>query len=83
MSILITGGAGFIGHHLAKHLLETSSEELVLIDNLEGITPKTSIENFGSDSSHRRPVWKTCKNSNASGASFRHKTDLFRHHKIL
>ena len=35
MSILITGGAGFIGHHLAKHLLETSSEELVLIDNLE------------------------------------------------
>lgn len=46
MSILITGGAGFIGHHLAKHLLETSSEELVLIDNLEGITPKTSIENF-------------------------------------
>jgi UDP-glucose 4-epimerase/UDP-glucuronate decarboxylase len=32
--ILITGGAGFIGYHLAKRLAENLSDELILIDNL-------------------------------------------------
>lgn len=33
MSILITGGAGFIGSHLTERLLATSDERLVLLDN--------------------------------------------------
>lgn len=33
--ILITGGAGFIGYHLAKHLLEHTHSSLVLVDNLQ------------------------------------------------
>jgi UDP-glucuronate 4-epimerase len=33
MRILITGGAGFIGSRLSKHLLEIGSE-VVVIDNL-------------------------------------------------
>src|SRR3989338_5674725 len=34
--ILITGGAGFIGYHLSKHLLDTIKDsELVLVDNLQ------------------------------------------------
>src|SRR6185503_13646616 len=33
MSILITGGAGFIGSHLVEHLLAASSEPLVVLDN--------------------------------------------------
>lgn len=33
--ILITGGAGFIGYHLANHLLTDSNNQLVLIDNLQ------------------------------------------------
>ena len=32
--ILITGGAGFIGYHLARYLLSTSTAKLVLVDNL-------------------------------------------------
>ena len=31
--ILITGGAGFIGHHLARRLLEDEAAELTLVDN--------------------------------------------------
>ncbi|OGX09025.1 MAG: hypothetical protein A2Z88_06910 [Omnitrophica WOR_2 bacterium GWA2_47_8] len=31
--ILITGGAGFIGYHLARHLIETTDSEIVLVDN--------------------------------------------------
>ncbi|MFA5185785.1 MAG: GDP-mannose 4,6-dehydratase [Patescibacteria group bacterium] len=33
--ILITGGAGFIGYHLAKHLLSDPNNRIVLADNLQ------------------------------------------------
>lgn len=33
--ILITGGAGFIGYHLARHLSAEKNNELVLVDNLQ------------------------------------------------
>jgi UDP-glucuronate 4-epimerase len=33
MSILITGGAGFIGSHLVEHLLAATKERIVVIDN--------------------------------------------------
>jgi UDP-glucose 4-epimerase len=32
--VLITGGAGFIGHHLVKKLLFTGESQIVIIDNL-------------------------------------------------
>lgn len=34
MKILITGGAGYIGSHVAKQLLETTSYEITILDNL-------------------------------------------------
>jgi len=33
--ILITGGAGFIGYHLSRHLLADEQNQLVLVDNLQ------------------------------------------------
>lgn len=34
MNILITGGAGYIGSHVLKHFLETTTHSIVVIDNL-------------------------------------------------
>lgn len=33
--ILVTGGAGFIGHHFVEHVLRNSDHELVLLDRLD------------------------------------------------
>lgn len=33
--ILVTGGAGFIGYHLSKHLLNDPNNEVVIVDNLQ------------------------------------------------
>ena len=34
MKILITGGAGYIGSHVAKALLEANRHDVVILDNL-------------------------------------------------
>jgi UDP-glucose 4-epimerase len=34
MNILITGAAGYIGSHVAKQLLETTTHEIIILDNL-------------------------------------------------
>lgn len=34
MRVLITGGAGFVGHHVVEHLLETTGWSLVVLDSL-------------------------------------------------
>jgi len=34
MNILITGGAGYIGSHAAKQLLETTNHNITILDNL-------------------------------------------------
>ena len=34
MRILITGGCGFVGHHLVEHLLQSTGHELVVMDSL-------------------------------------------------
>lgn len=34
MNILITGGAGFIGHHVVEHILKTTDHNIIIIDKL-------------------------------------------------
>ncbi len=34
MRILITGGAGFIGHHFCEHILKNTDWEIVILDRL-------------------------------------------------
>ena len=41
MNILITGGAGYIGSHVAKQLLETTNYNITILDNLSTGSKKT------------------------------------------
>jgi UDP-glucose 4-epimerase len=41
LNILITGGAGYIGSHVAKQLLETTAHEITILDNLSTGSTKT------------------------------------------
>lgn len=41
MNILITGGAGYIGSHVVKQLLETTSYNIIILDNLSTGSIKT------------------------------------------
>jgi len=41
MNILITGGAGYIGSHVAKQLLENTKHNIIVLDNLSTGSKKT------------------------------------------
>ena len=34
-TVLLTGGAGFIGHHLAEHILKTTDHDIIILDRLD------------------------------------------------
>lgn len=48
MQILITGGAGFIGLHLARHLLASGRAELTIVDNLQRGQPDEEFQAIGT-----------------------------------
>ncbi len=37
MAILITGGTGFLGRHLTRHLLQSGEKDLVLLDSVPNL----------------------------------------------
>jgi len=57
MSILVTGGAGYIGSHMV-HELADAGERVVVLDNLStGFDAPTSTRRAGPVSSSRAIVW--------------------------
>ena len=63
MSILLTGGAGFIGSHTAVSLLN-AGQDIVIVDNLYNSSPKVidRIERITG----KRPVSSTLPDSRPS-----------------
>ena len=53
MKILITGGAGFFGHHLVEHILKTTDWDIVVLDKLtyasSGLDRLRDINCFNKD----------------------------------
>lgn len=53
MKILITGAAGFIGHHLVEHLLETSDARITIIDRLDHSGNLNRLADIGAVNNRR------------------------------
>jgi len=61
---LVTGGAGFIGHHLAEHILRNTDWEVVFLDRLDCSGNLGRITEIGDWDKHRtrcRWIWHDLK----------------------
>lgn len=59
MRVLLTGGAGFIGHHIVEQLLRVSDWEIVLLDRLEhGGNLNRLAEVVTTPAARRRVAWQ-------------------------
>lgn len=61
---LITGGAGFIGHHLVEHVLRNTDWELVLLDRLDcsgNLNRLPEISGWGDHKKRCRFMWHDLK----------------------
>jgi UDP-glucose 4-epimerase/UDP-glucuronate decarboxylase len=63
--ILITGGAGFIGYHLANRLLEDPANEVLLVDNFSRGRQDAQLEKLG-----RKPGVRLVSGDLTSPAAF-------------
>lgn len=62
--ILITGGAGFVGHHLIEHILKNTDWEIVTLDRLDtsgNLNRLKSIECWDAEKSRVKFVWHDLK----------------------
>jgi len=60
MRVLVTGGAGFIGHHLIEHCLRMTKYELVILDRLDisgSLHRLHEVMQNASESQCRRVSW--------------------------
>lgn len=53
MKYLITGGAGFIGHHVVNYLLKNTDDEIVVIDRLDCSGNLNRLAEIGCNSTKR------------------------------
>ena len=61
---LVTGGAGFIGHHFVEHLLRSTDWEIVLLDRLDlsgNLNRLTEIRDWYKDRLRCKWVWHDLK----------------------
>lgn len=61
---LITGGCGFVGHHMVEHLLQTTDSEIVVLDRLDvsgNLNRLTELPIWEKESKRVKFVWHDMK----------------------
>jgi len=76
MKILITGGAGFIGSALIRHILVSTDHSVVNLDKLTYAGNIESLDNAKESSRYCFEKIDICDASNVEKALDRHKLDM-------
>lgn len=64
MKVLVTGGAGFVGHHVVQHLLETTDWDVILLDRLDlsgNLNRLTDLDCWEANKARVTFVWHDLK----------------------
>lgn len=59
-NVLITGGVGFIGHHMVDYLLRTTDANIVILDRLDvsgNVNRLTALESWATNKNRVKFVW--------------------------
>lgn len=59
--VLLTGGAGFIGHHFVQHFLKTTDAELILLDRIDSATTMNRLRDVVTDRKRVKWHWHDLK----------------------
>ena len=62
--VLITGGVGFIGHHMVNYLLENSDAQITVVDRLDtsgNLNRLTELDNYQKNKNRVNFVWHDFK----------------------
>lgn len=63
-NVLITGGVGFVGHHMVNHLLETSDANIIIMDRLDtsgNLNRLTEMTSYQKNKNRVHFVWHDFK----------------------
>lgn len=79
MKILVTGGAGFIGSALIRHLIREAGEEVVNLDKLTYASSPTSLEEVEQDSRYCFEQVDICNHAELVRVLTNHRPDAVIH----
>jgi dTDP-glucose 4,6-dehydratase len=79
MRVLVTGGAGFIGSALVRHLIGHSEHEVLTLDKLTYAGTLSSLESVASNPRHRFIRTDVCEEAKVAEAFARFDPDVVTH----
>jgi len=79
MKIIVTGGAGFIGSAVCRHLISHTSAEVINIDKLTYAANLASLRSIDTDARYQFYQYDICDAARLSAVLRRHKPDAVIH----
>ena len=70
--LLITGGSGFVGHHVVEHLLRNTDFDIIVLDGLNYAGDINKITDIVSFPNYRNRLWFVYHNLNSPISDIKH-----------